>query len=271
MIDLKNVMLLSDLDGTLLNSKSEISEKNKQAICDLVAHGGRFGIATGRSHLNSKKFVEEVEINSPCIFYNGCGLYDNSSNEFLKIYELPKIKLKKFLNDCLEKYKNVNMQIYSPYMCHIVSEESLANKKLVSIHQPCEFCKIDEIEDQPWIKVLLFGETHDLISIEKMLREFGLEGVIDTVYSSEKFLELLPFGISKGSTLLELKQMLKEPYKIYAIGDYNNDKEMLINADVGIATGNAHEDVKEVADYVTVTNDEDAIAEVIYNIIFKEE
>ena len=271
MINLKNVMLLSDMDGTLLNSKSEVSEKNKQAIRDLVAHGGRFAIATGRSHLNSKRFTEELEINTPCIVYNGCGLFDYSSNEFLKIYELPKAKIKNFLNDCLERYRNVNIQIYSPSMCHVVSEETLANKELISIHQPCEFCNIDDLEDTPWIKVLLYGETQDLISIENKVKEFGLEDDIDTVYSSENFLELLPVGISKGSMLLDLKEILKESYKVYTIGDYNNDREMLINAEVGIATGNAIEAVKEVADYITVSNDEDAIAEVIYNIILKGE
>ncbi|NLZ81913.1 MAG: HAD family phosphatase [Clostridiales bacterium] len=271
MRDLKNIMLLSDMDGTLLNSKSEVSEKNKQAIRDFVARGGRFGIATGRSHLNSKKFTDEVDINTPCIMYNGCGLFDYSSNEFLKIYELPKAKLKKFLNDCLKNYRNVNIQIYSPYMCHIVSEEALANKELTSIHQPCEFCRVEDIEEKPWIKILLFGETEDLNSIENTVREFGLEGEIDTVYSSKNFLELLPFGVSKGSMLLDLKEILEESYKVYAVGDYNNDKEMLINADVGIAIGNAIQALKEIADYVTVSNDEDAIAEVIYNIILKGE
>lgn len=270
MVDLKNIMLLSDMDGTLLNSKSQVSEKNKQAIRDFVEQGGKFGIATGRSHLNSKRFTEELEINTPCIMYNGCGLFDFSSKEFLKIHELPKTKLKKFLNVCLQDYREVNIQIYSPSMCHIVSDEAFVNKKLVSIHQPCEFCKIEDIVEKPWIKVLLFGESEDLAAIEKRIVEFDLESEIDTVYSSERFLELLPLGISKGSMLLDLKKIMKEPYRVYAVGDYSNDKEMLINADVGIAVANALDSVKEVSDHVTVTNDEDAIAEVIYNIIFKE-
>lgn len=267
MIDLKNVLLLSDLDGTLLNSKSEVSEKNKQAIRDFVALGGKFGIATGRSHLNSKRFAEEVDINVPCITYNGCGLFDYSSNQFIKTHELSKLKLKSFLESCLQKYKNVDIQIYSPFMCHIISDETLANKELVSIHQPCEFSNIENIEDKPWIKTLFYGEKKELFSIEENIRDLGLEKEIDTVYSSEKFLELLPAGISKGSMMLDLKEILGESYKVYAIGDYNNDEEMLINADIGIATRNAHEKVKEVADYITVSNDEDAIAEVIYNMI----
>lgn len=270
MKNLEHIMLLSDLDGTLLNSKSELSEKNKKAIHEFVERGGKFGIATGRSHLNSKRFTDAVGVNIPCITYNGCGLFDYSKNKFIKIYELPKMDLKNYLKDCLDKYKEVTIQIYSPYMCYIISDETLANKKLISMHQPCEFSNIESIEDQAWIKILFFGKEEDLNAIESGIKNSNLSTEIDTVYSSDSLLELLPLGISKGSMLLSLKENLNKTYKVYAVGDYYNDKEMLLNADIGIATSNALEDIREVADFVTVSNDQNAIADVIYNKIFKE-
>jgi hydroxymethylpyrimidine pyrophosphatase-like HAD family hydrolase len=87
------------------------------------------------------------------------------------------------------------------------------------------------------------------------------------VFSSEIFLEYLPYGVSKGSALRKLKDYMGGNYIIYAVGDYNNDIEMLHEADIGIATDNAIPMLKESADLITVTNDENAIADVIYRII----
>ncbi|MEI8201182.1 MAG: HAD hydrolase family protein [Eubacteriales bacterium] len=74
--EIRKKILLSDLDGTLLDSSSKVSVENQQAIKTFIAQGGHFGIATGRSQLNAVAFLDHVEINTPSILYNGCALYD---------------------------------------------------------------------------------------------------------------------------------------------------------------------------------------------------
>lgn len=255
------------MDGTLLDSNGKISSMNIEAIKDFTNNGGKFGIATGRSQLNSVHFLEDVTINSPCILYNGCALYDFSTNEFLAMNLLPEKHLLNFIKYCLKEIQNVMVQIYSTDMCYFVSKEELADPNVVAGHQPCQFIEIDNIVKKPWIKVLFSGNERDLKLIEKSMVQFEISDKVNSVYTSEIYLEILPLGTSKGSMLKELRETVGDDCKIYAVGDYNNDIEMIQLADVGIATKNALTCLKEVADYISTSNDENAIADIIYHIM----
>lgn len=262
-----NTILLSDMDGTLLNSRCLISEKNKEAIDYFIENGGLFGIATGRSQLNSVLFLDNIKVNAPCILYNGCGVYDFHARKFITLQELPKDKLYNFLNDCLKEFSEITIQIYCPDMCYFISPKSQAEPEIVEIHQPCEFCSIEEIKKLPWIKILFSGRPEVLKILNKQMITYGLETALSWVFSSEVYLEYLPHGISKGSALHQIRECMGMDYRIYAVGDYNNDIEMLQEADVGIATQNAISSLKQIANRITVSNDESAIADIIYNII----
>lgn len=262
-----NKILLSDMDGTLLDSNSKISLKNKKAIQYFTNNGGKFGIATGRSQLNSVNFLQEVHINSPCILYNGGALYDFTSNEFIVLNLLPELPLLSFIRYCLKEMHNVMVQIYSTDMCYFVSKKALANPEVVAGHQPCQFVQIEDVIDKPWIKILFSGNKNDLKLVEKIMFQFDITDKINRVFTSEIYLEILPQGISKGSMLEMLRKTVGDDCKIYAVGDYNNDIEMIQLADVGIATKNALHCLKEVADYISLSNDEDAIADIIYRIM----
>lgn len=263
----KNILLLSDLDGTLLNSNSIVSEENQKAIEYFIENEGRFGIATGRSHLNAKGFIENVRINMPSILYNGCALYDFATNSFLALNLLPKLLLIEYLHYCLKEFENVIIQVYLTEMCHVISPEDLADPEVIAIHQPCVFCKIEDIIEEPWIKILFSGKAEELKKVERKLSAFKLLEEINWVYTSDTYLELLPAHITKGSMLSQLREMMGSDYKIYAVGDFYNDMEMLEAADVGIATSNALPGLKEIADLITVSNDESAIADIIHHLM----
>ncbi len=262
-----NVLLLSDMDGTLLNSQSIVSRENQEAIHYFIDNGGLFGIATGRSQRNSVLFLGDVKVNAPCILYNGCGIFDFETKQFLSIQELSKLKLLTFLKHCLSEFIEISIQVYCPEMCYFISPKSQVIPYIIEIHQPCEFCRIEEIIDLSWIKILFCGKPEELKKLNGKIDEYGLEKELHRVFSSELYLECLPFGVNKGSALTSIKKRMGDHYKIYAVGDYYNDIEMLQAADVGIATQNAISSLKKIADRITVNNDESAIADVIYNII----
>jgi Cof subfamily protein (haloacid dehalogenase superfamily) len=262
-----NIILLSDMDGTLLNTQGFVSKENQEAVNYFVKNGGLFGIATGRSQLNALLFLDEIKVNAPSILFNGCGVYDFDKKKFIRLYELSKTKLITFLKHCLREFSDITIQIFCPELCYFVSPKSQADPYHVETHQPCEFCQIDDISELPWIKILFCGESQALNALNEQMVHQGLENELRWVFSSEIFLEYLPYGISKGSALQHIKESIGSGYKIYAVGDYNNDIEMLQAADVGIATQNAIISLKEVADRITVNNDENAIADIIYNII----
>ena len=263
----EKVLLLSDLDGTLLNTQGFISKINQEAVAYFMENGGTFGFATGRNQLNSLLFLEEIKVNAPCILYNGCGVYDFNTNHFLRLIELPKAKLVSFLKSCLNEFAYISIQVYAPEMCYYISPESKADPYIVETHQPCEFCNIEEILDKTWIKILFNGEYELLKALNNKMIEQSLEEELNWVFSSDIFLEYLPKNVSKGSALQYVRELFGSGYKIYAVGDYNNDIEMIQLADVGIATQNAVDSLKLVADNISVTNDENAIADIIYNFI----
>ncbi|MFT4143469.1 MAG: HAD family hydrolase [Mobilitalea sp.] len=263
----KNTVLYSDMDGTLLNSEGKVSAKNKEALRRFMEQGGLFGIATGRNQLNAIGFLEDIKVNIPCILYNGSGIYDFHQDKFIDFFELKKDKLVRFLRDCLGNHPNIMIQIFCPNMSYFVSPEELADERIVETHQPCQFGQIEEILDQPWIKILLCAEHGELNLLEKAIVEYELVQDIQWVYSSNVYLELLPAGVSKGSALESVRKYIGSHVKIYAVGDFYNDMEMVRLADVGIAMRNAVPELQEAADMVTVSNDENAIADIIDHII----
>ncbi len=265
--DFSNIILLSDMDGTLIDSWGIVSERNKEAIEYFVKHQGKFGVATGRTHMNGIQFLEGVPINIPCILFNGGMLYDFELEEVLEVNELPKEKLLECVRRCITDLPNITLHIYSDDMCYIVSEEVLADKEVVEDHQPNVFASVDDTIDKPWIKMLFSGSVDDLKSLEALIDDYQLGEDVKGVYSQDTYFELLPRGVSKGSMIQKLREHIDGDFKIYAIGDYYNDMELIKDADVGIATANALDELKMIADKITVSNDESAVADVIYNLL----
>ncbi|MFH5836929.1 Cof-type HAD-IIB family hydrolase [Proteiniclasticum sp. C24MP] len=265
-MEIRKVTLLSDMDGTLLSSNGKVSERNKEAIRRFIEAGGHFGIATGRGHINVLSFIEGVEINAPSILYNGSMLYDFTEKEVLRSENLPVEKLTEAIKWIQVTYPEIMIHIYTPDTCHLVSKEENADAKILSDHQPAVFSELKEAMAEPWIKVLLAGENTALREIEKRL-ESELHGDMRWVYSADIYLELLPLGVSKASMLKKLKEIHGEDHRIIAAGDFYNDLEMIKAADYGIAMGNAPDEIKEAADGIAVSNDEDGIAWIIEAIL----
>jgi hydroxymethylpyrimidine pyrophosphatase-like HAD family hydrolase len=107
-----------------------------------------------------------------------------------------------------------------------------------------------------------------LIRIQQMLKTNLEENTIETVFSASTYLELLPFGVSKGSALLDLIEIMQvERKNVIAIGDYCNDIEMIQVAGLGVATKNAHPSLKEAANMTTVSNDENAVHHLLQTVL----
>lgn len=267
MMNYNNIVLLTDLDGTLLNTSSMVSSRNKEAIEAFINGGGKFGIATGRGEKNSLNFIDNLEINIPSILFNGCGLYDYKEKRYLELKLLSNNKLKDFLIDCMKQFPEVVVQIYSTRGCLIITPEEMIDEDIRKHHSPFYNTNLDDIIDEEWIKILFRGNKEELNGIEEFGNQLNLNEEMTMVYSSDIYLEILPSNSSKGSMLITLRKMLGEEYTYYAVGDYYNDIEMIKVADVGIATANAPEEIKAIADIVTVSNDDDVLADVIYNIM----
>lgn len=264
----KGYVIVSDLDGTLIDSKHNISKENIDAISSYVKKGGLFAVATGRTEINVKPYIKDLEINFPCILYNGAIIYDNEKKQFIKGTYLDNKYLLEPLKEILGQYKNLCMQIFSEGKMFITSGMDTLDPVVIKEGQPYEFASIDDIAEQKWIKIIFNDTNAALKSIQQFLNNSIPPGIISTVFSTSTYLELLAYGVSKGSALSDLTEILGiERQKVIAIGDYCNDIEMIKAAGVGAATANAHPLLKEAADITAVSNDEHAIQYLIKKVI----
>ena len=116
---------------------------------------------------------------------------------------------------------------------------------------------------------MIVGDADELIPLEAELC-LRLQGRINVFRSEPYFLELVPQGIDKALSLaVLLKEIGVERKEMIAIGDGYNDLSMIKFAGLGIAMGNAQEPVKKAADYITLSNEEDGVAEALEHFYYK--
>lgn len=262
--DISKVLLITDMDGTFLPASKIPSPENLAAINRLMEAGGKFSIATGRSLQASMQYFDTFSVNCPIIMCNGGMVYDIYSGE--QIYD---VYLPESACPLTEQILKDNPTVG----CEVLPLDNVYVPNMTDMEREhCGICKVTpvicDVEDIPqnWYKVL-FAQTPEKLPelIEYVDRIKDNYPEIDFVISSPTYYEMLPKNISKGSALAHMRSKCGlDDYTIVAVGDYNNDIEMLRCADVGICPSNAVDDVKAAADIVLdVSCEESAIAAVV--------
>ena len=266
--DISKVILLSDMDGTLLNSKKQITDTDRAAIERFQALGGHFTVATGRTIQSFEQFLSILDLRSPVIMYNGAAIHDYSSGETLYTQPLPQ-ECKAMAIELLAAMPEAGGEVLKAEGTYVFSntEYQKLHTKLCGIVP--EFAALPDLEEGGWLKVLFSMAPEDIPHMELLTRQLGFDKKADFVRSADIFLEMLPPGVSKGSALTEYRKLPGyEDFTFVAVGDFDNDLEMIKAADVGACPANAEDNVKAAADIVlTHTNDEGAVAELIEHII----
>ncbi len=258
----KDILLISDMDNTLINSRFEISNKNKNELNRFTENGGYFTVATGKMVKALEPYIKELPINTPVILYNGAMIYDSISQEVIWTKCLDN-QIIDIIREVYDNFSDVGIQIYHSDQIYLVkaSEEAewhIGREKLNPI-----ICDIEDVPF-PWIKVILAGKNARLKQVKEYLKDKGSK--FRTVFSEHQFLEILEESVSKGNALKQLQKLLGYPGRILrtvSVGDNLNDMELIQYADVGFAVDNAVPELKAVADICCCHHDEDAIAQVI--------
>ena len=242
-------LLALDLDGTTLNDRSEISAANQEWIAKAREAGVTVCVSTGRGYDSALPFAEQLGLaESPMIVVNGGEIWSKPS-ELHRRTTLPAEKVMK-LHRLAERHGDTWFWAYSTQ--GIYNKEQWAG----------------DTYDFEWLKFGYYNEdTKVLGSILQELQ--GWEG-LELSNSSPYNIEVNPAGVSKATAIEEVCRMLGcKMSEAVAVGDSLNDLAAIRAVGLGVAMGNAQDEVKAGADVVTGTNLEDGVAQVIQQYVLK--
>mgnify|MGYP004619442191 CR=1 FL=1 len=264
--------IFSDLDGTLLNDNKDIPKSNISSVKEFQNKNGIFSIATGRCLNSIKKSIKEIEFNGPAILFNGCVIYDFTKEKILWQKTLEESIVKKIIDFVLnnKKYKTTGILVYTIDNTYSFKDNDFITK-LIEIEGGGFKEKEKFVINSPWIKVLFADKNEKIKEINNELKKYFVLDNIDTSFSLDIYLELLPKGINKGYALKKIKST--EEYNdciFYAVGDYYNDYDMLRSADVSNCPNNAPLEIQKICDNVLCENNNGVISDLI-NKIFEGE
>lgn len=261
-------LLIMDVDGTLLNDQKQITERTKKALIQLQQEGIMLGIASGRPVKGLQRFAQELrmpEFGGILISSNGARAETLDGNV---LFENP-IPLD-LAHQVLEHLKKFNvrpmvedgdyMQVNNVYNNLITTGDRTFNAMDYEAHsngfllkESHDLCK--SVKTPP-CKILTAGDDTYLQEHYKEM-EAPFADVLDCMFTAPFYFEYTNKDINKGTAISHLPYQKEE---IASIGDAQNDISMLKSSSIGVAMGNAVDETKAVADYVTADNNNDGIA-----------
>ncbi|OOF83408.1 HAD family hydrolase [Rodentibacter ratti] len=258
-----------DLDGTLLNSDGNILPENKLAIQFAINKGIKVLLVTGRHHTAVKPYYHELGLDTPIICCNGTYVYDVATDST------------PFANPLSKQQAQLIYDVAEKHHCHLLmySRDSMnyaqLNPHMEKFLKWVETCpenvrpdvrKVDSIQEvidhhNPIWKCVISAENKAIMNNvvnELPISQFSCE------WSWVDRVDIANAGNTKGGRLLALlKEWGIDPQEVIAFGDNHNDISMLSVVGLGVAMGNAEEEVKSQAKQVTTSNNENGIAQVL--------
>ena len=282
-----------DLDGTMLNQYGIITEKTKKAISKAQEKGVEVMIASGRAITSVKRFSKEINSNKYFISGNGAITYDIKNNKILYENILSKTKALKIIKICEENSIYYNVYTENGIIAKNLSYNTLyyykdnltkpdENRTHINIVE--NVYDYFEQREEKILKIMICDEHKTVFnSIVRKLKELSEIEVLEVSHMSRKIIkqgtdeialeyfytEVSAKDVDKWNALEEIMGLMNiSKEEVVTIGDNANDLKMITNAGLGVAMGESAPYVKQSADIIAPTNDEDGVA-IILNKIFE--
>ncbi|MEW4353589.1 Cof-type HAD-IIB family hydrolase [Streptococcus pneumoniae] len=268
-------LIALDMDGTLLNEAKEIPQENIDAIHQALAKGVKLVLCTGRPLIGVKPYFEKLGLDAKheyVIVNNGCSTHETSDWRLVDYQALNEDDIRYLAG--IAKDSPVQFTLFDEEHYFVVDEPAsdiVTHDASLVFTIPTEISLDEAISHQHTMFQGMFLAEKDILDqfeenyAEELCQRFN------GVRSQPVIYETLPKGTSKASALARLAATLGiDPANIMAIGDANNDIEMLEFAGLGVAMGNASDTIKSIADAVTDSNEENGVATAIKQYILKE-
>ncbi|MBQ5327310.1 MAG: HAD family hydrolase [Oscillospiraceae bacterium] len=266
MKSIKDILVVSDLDNTLLTAEKGIPEYNLEMIKKFQELGGNFTVATGRTIESVSRYLDQMELSTPAITYNGGIIYDYKNRIFLLKETLPE-NAKRALDIIREKFPDVGCEIMCDNNRLYMIRENAYTFKHVDDEKLSYVCSDLENVKNNWIKVLFADRNSRLLELQEFCRTLPFDD-IEFVMSNTIYFEMLPKGTTKGTALRKLCDMLNiDIADTVAVGDYYNDIELLKTAGLSVCVDNAPQEIKNICHAVVPKCTDGGVGHLLAQII----
>lgn len=295
-------LMAIDMDGTLLNREHKISRENFEALQKVKQMGVKIVLASGRMFGGLRSYLEELDLISDdnyCVSCAGGLVVNNTMSKIIQNYSLNIDDIKNIYE--LSRRLNLSLNVYTRDSIIAFQDDAFSNLESLANCVSLQIVDFDSLKDIEAYKVTIINDgINALKKMNEYFKELGenivdIEGkylknakplkddILDKIMIKliDKYTVVKPFeftvevinkdcnkwtGVKKIADRLGIK---KE--EIICIGDSENDEHMIRNAGLGVAMGNGFSKIKEIADYVTYTNEQNGVAHVIEKFILKKD
>ena len=275
---IKNIeLVVCDLDGTLLNSKASVSYNNSLALHKLNDLGIKIAFCSGRQAADIEYIASSVGLNDAIIISLNGSFIIQKSGEISINEKIPKDSA----NECLNIFNKYDVA----FSCFCGN--ALINNKVPEYEKDLSFWNKERQERRKLVTHLygynyinkymqegfnkfVYVDLENQELLQKIKNEMTYIQGIEITSSWKSNFEIMPKGINKGFALKKLINKLNiEKSNVLAFGDNDNDIELLKSAGYGVAMGNANDNLKDIADFTTLSNSNDGVAYFINKFVLK--
>jgi Cof subfamily protein (haloacid dehalogenase superfamily) len=257
-------LLVCDIDGTLMNSRNQISPANIRAIKRFVDLGGKFTVASGRTLAAIAAIQSAVPINMPVITVNGAIINRLYEQDYSAVWEsrLDDQVAQGLIEQLVDMFPGLGIEIFTDRAVYPVKiNTQVRNHAIKEVILGEEYLP-DDIP-RPWCKICLAWHNEGLQAVNQFLQS-AITDDFHVVFSEETFLDILHHKTTKGEAvkiLIKMSGLSRE--NSYAIGDNYNDLDLFREVGCTFAVANACDALKHIATYQVAANDADGVAEAI--------
>ncbi|WP_028560449.1 Cof-type HAD-IIB family hydrolase [Paenibacillus pinihumi] len=263
-------LIAIDVDDTLLNDELQVTARTKQALQQAIEQGVTVTLATGRMYASAQNIARQIELNVPIITYQGSLVKTLLDGQVIYERYVPTEAAKKLYEYC--EAKGLHLQLYVDDVLYVKEEnDKIAGYSRLSKIPYVVAPNFADLVLQPQMKMLIIDEPELLDKVAVELKAL-IGDIAHITKSKPHFLEIMHKEGTKGHALAFLASHIGCTLEeAIGIGDSWNDHEMLEMAGLGVAMGNALPSLKEIANYVTRSNNEDGVAHVIEKFVLGQE
>ncbi len=253
-------LIALDVDGTLLNDEHQLTDGTKEAVRLAHKAGATIVLCTGRGPSNSFYLMEELGFQGVLIAHNGAATVMSEDKRLIHSFAYHMHDLAGLVEYCRSTGIHYDANTaFEMYIDRITPrEQDMYVKYGIRPNRVEDVVKLQE----PVQKFTMFGTMEQMDRLEAEWPQIGCE--MSPIRSGDFFVDVMHPEATKGNALKKLAESLAVPREqVLAAGNYYNDIAMLEFAGLGIAVANSPDKVKEAADLVTVSNNEEAVRRIL--------